>query len=137
MSASAPIRVDPSKLRHIALRALALRFAFGAAVSVVAGLVGGRWGPVAGGIFLAFPAVLAATLTLIETEERDRILAAQDARGAVLGAIGMIAFALCVWALAPRVSAIAALGVATVVWAVVATALYRLTWGSRQGRRLP
>ncbi|WP_405148196.1 DUF3147 family protein [Sphaerisporangium sp. NBC_01403] len=134
MSASEKIQIEPSKLRHISPAAMALRFAFGAAVSVVAGLVGDHWGPVAGGIFFAFPAVLAATLTLIETEEHSRILAAQDARGAVLGAIGMVAFALCMWALAARIPTVAAMGLATVVWAVVATALYRLIWGTRRSR---
>ncbi|MER6005712.1 DUF3147 family protein [Nonomuraea angiospora] len=92
-----------------------------------------RWGPVAGGVFLAFPAILAATLTLIEEEEHRRDPAAQDARGAVLGATGMIAFAACVWALATWLPAPLVLAVATVAWAVVAGLLY-LAFGARRGR---
>ncbi|MFI6737609.1 hypothetical protein ACIBI9_32190 [Nonomuraea sp. NPDC050451] len=66
------IRLQPSKLRETPIRGMVVRFVFGALVSVAAGLVGLRWGPVAGGAFLAFPAILAATLTLIEEEEHRR-----------------------------------------------------------------
>ncbi|MFB9681983.1 DUF3147 family protein [Streptosporangium vulgare] len=115
------------------MRGLAVRFGFGALVSVVAGLVGLQQGPVTGGVFLAFPAILAATLTLIEEKEHRRAPAAQDARGAVLGAAGMIVFAGCVWALAARLPAPLVLGIATVAWAVIAAALY-LVFGARRGR---
>ncbi|MEU6713646.1 DUF3147 family protein [Nonomuraea sp. NPDC046802] len=124
MNARSGIRLRPSKLRDTPIRGLAVRFAFGAFVSVVAGLVGLFWGPVAGGVFLAFPAILAATLTLIEEEEHRRDPAVQDVRGAVLGATGMIVFAVCVWALAMRLPAPLVLGLATAAWAVVAGALY-------------
>ncbi|MCW2878090.1 MAG: hypothetical protein JWQ95_2190 [Sphaerisporangium sp.] len=131
MSLSVRIRVQPSKLRELSARALVVRFLFGAITSVIAALIGERWGPVAGGIFLAFPATLAATLTLIQDEARSRIPVVEDARGAVLGATGMIAFAVCVWLLATRIPTLLALGVATVVWAVVAGALYVSIWGFR------
>ncbi|MDX3102649.1 DUF3147 family protein [Nonomuraea angiospora] len=127
------IRLRPSKLRETPVRGMVVRFAFGAVVSVAAGLVGLRWGPVAGGVFLAFPAIMAATLTLIEEEEHRRDPAAQDARGAVLGATGMVAFAACVWALATLLPAWLVLVVATVAWAVVAGLLY-LGFGPRHGR---
>ncbi|SDJ03626.1 Protein of unknown function [Nonomuraea jiangxiensis] len=133
MSEESRIRLRPSKLRDTPVRGLAARFAFGALVSVIAGLVGQHWGPVAGGVFLAFPAILAATLTLIEEEEHQRGPAAQDARGAVLGATGMIAFAACVWLLAVRLPAPLVLGLATVIWAVIAGALY-LAFDTNRGR---
>ncbi|MET8159317.1 DUF3147 family protein [Sphaerisporangium sp. NPDC005289] len=118
------IRVHPEKIREISLPGMGLRFAFGMVVSVIAGLVGQRWGVTAGGVFLAFPAVMAATLTLIQDEEHSRVPVAQDARGAVLGAIGMIVFAVCVWALAGRVPAVPALALATVAWMIVSAVLY-------------
>ncbi|TXK33942.1 DUF3147 family protein [Nonomuraea sp. C10] len=130
MRAWSGIRLRPSKLRETPVRGLVVRFVFGAFVSVVAGVVGHVWGPVAGGVFLAFPAILGATLTLIEEEEHRRDPAEQDARGAVLGATGMIAFAACVWALALRLPAPLVLGIATVVWAVVAGTLYQ-AFGTR------
>ncbi|MCC5579111.1 DUF3147 family protein [Microtetraspora sp. AC03309] len=111
------------------------RFVFGAAISVVAGLIGHYRGPVTGGVFLAFPAILAATLTLIEHEEHDRVPAAQDARGAVLGAFGMTAYAACVWTLGSRIPTWIALVAGLVVWAVVSAALYFLVWGLRRDRR--
>lgn len=135
MSSSGKIRIQPSRLKKITKRDMALRFAFGAAISVVAGLIGHHWGEVTGGVLLAFPAILAATLTLIEHEEHDRVPAAQDARGAVLGAVGMTAYATCVWALATRIPTPAALPAGLAVWAVVSAALYFLVWGLRRNRR--
>ncbi len=46
----------------------AVRFAFGGAVTVVAGLVAKRYGPEIGGLFLAFP----ATATLLEKHEKQK-----------------------------------------------------------------
>ena len=51
------------------------------------------FGPRAGGLFLAFPAILAASVTLIEKKERNRA-GVHDIKGAVLGAVGLTAFAL-------------------------------------------
>ncbi|WP_214105496.1 DUF3147 family protein [Acrocarpospora catenulata] len=132
MSAGNRIRVRPSKIRQTPVRGLVVRFAFGALVSVIAGLVGLHWGPVAGGVFLAFPAILAATLTLIEEEEHRRAPAVQDVRGAVLGAVGMIAFAVCVWATATRLPVPLVLGIGTAAWAVIAAVLY-LAFGLHRG----
>ncbi len=61
--------VDFGVLREIRPGALGVRFFFGGAVSVVAGLVGVAAGQRAGGVMLAAPAVLPATLTIIEKEE--------------------------------------------------------------------
>lgn len=130
MSAWSDIRLRPSKLRETPVRGLAVRFVFGAFVSVVAGLVAHFWGTVAGGVFLAFPAILGATLTLIEEEEHSRDPVVQDARGAALGATGMIAFAVTVWALAVPLAAPAVLGLATLAWAAVAGTLYQV-FGAR------
>jgi hypothetical protein len=47
-----------------------MRFVYGAAISVLAGLVGVVGGQRTGGIMLAAPAVLPATLTIIERQER-------------------------------------------------------------------
>src|SRR5207253_3283130 len=56
------------------------------------GLVAREWGPSAGGLFLAFPAILPASLTLVARHD-SRGDAADDARGAVLGAAALIVFA--------------------------------------------
>jgi PncC family amidohydrolase len=119
----AKMGADPSGLGRISPRDLAVRFGFGAAVSVVAGLVGLTLGQRAGGMLLAFPAVLPAALTLIESREGTSE-AISDVRGAVVGAVGMVVFALTVLALAGRIHPSGALGVAVVAWTVTAIGLY-------------
>jgi|GEM_PF-3684299 len=59
----------------------------------MAGLVGVLAGPRVGGVMLAAPAVLPATLTIIEKQE-GRGPAVTEVKGAVPGAIAMIGFAL-------------------------------------------
>lgn len=129
------VRFKASRLRNTRFRDLAIRFVFGAAISVIAGLVGQRWGPVAGGVWLGFPAILGATLTLIEEEEHKRGPAAKDAMGAVLGACGLTAFAVCVWMFATRLPAWLLLIIALAVWAAVSTLLYDLSEASRSRLR--
>ncbi|WP_198168503.1 DUF3147 family protein [Herbidospora yilanensis] len=121
MSREEGIRLHPSRLRSLSVRGLAVRFAVGALIFVVAGLIADRWGPVVGGIFLAVPAVVAAALALVEARERR---GRPDVKGAALGAAGLIGFAGCVWGLAVTVPAWLALVIATVVWAVMADILY-------------
>lgn len=114
---------DLGEVRHIRLRDLVVRFAFGAVISVVAGVVGIAVGPVAGGAFLAFPAILPATLTLIEKDDGNEA-AVSDLRGGVLGAVALELFALVVFFTVNRLGAPAGLGLAFVVWSVAALVLY-------------
>lgn len=118
-----PITLRPGKLREVRWRDFAIRFAFGAAVSLVAGLVAVLFGARAGGVWLAFPAILPAGLTLIERKE-GRHQADRDIRGAVLGAVGMIAFGVAVYVLVPLVGGLVAVLVALVVWVAVTLGLY-------------
>jgi Protein of unknown function (DUF3147) len=115
--------VDLGSLREIQLRALALRFAFGAAVSVVAGLVGIAVGQRAGGVMLAAPAVLPATLTIIERHEGRRP-AVTEVQGAVLGAVALVGFAVVAAASMARLPLAAALLGALAAWAAVAIGGY-------------
>lgn len=48
------------------------RFAFGGAVTVLAGLIAKVYGPEIGGLFLALPAIFPATATLLEKHEKQR-----------------------------------------------------------------
>ncbi|WP_062428446.1 hypothetical protein [Herbidospora daliensis] len=112
------------RLRSVSAPDLAVRFALSAAIFVVAGLVADRWGPVVGGVSLAVPAALAATLALIATKEQRGRPVAHDAKGMVLGAAGLIGFAGCVWGLAVTVPAWLALVIATAIWIVIADILY-------------
>ena len=98
-----------------------VRFAFGALISLAAGLIGMKFGPVVGGVFLGFP----ASLTLIEKKDGKQ-QASIDAIGAALGAVAMVAFAIAVIVLASRWGVVATLVAGLIVWLLVAFGLYAL-----------
>jgi uncharacterized protein DUF3147 len=87
-----PIGFDWSKLSKSSPPELLIRFVFGGGIALVAAVAGTVFGARFGGLFLAFPAVLPATLTLIEKKE-GTTKAWADASGGVLGAIGLAGFA--------------------------------------------
>ena len=114
----------------------AVRFVLGGAVTVLAGWIATEWGPVIGGLFLAFPAIFPASATLVEKHERERKenaglqgakrgrdAAALEATGAALGSIGLMAFGTIVWQLAPEAAGIALSGCA-LAWLGVSMALW-------------
>jgi len=128
-----------SALRRTHWGEYAVRFALGGAVTVVTGLLAHGFGPVVGGLFLAFPAIFPASATLIEKHEtnkkrqagldgvaRGRKAAALDAAGSVLGAAALIVFAFVAWKALPNHAAPIALGAAALLWFVVATCLWWL-----------
>jgi hypothetical protein len=82
---------DWSKLRSVKPGEIGIRFAFGALIAMIAGAVGLAAGPKVGGLFLAFPAILPASLTLIEKKEGPA-KAWSDASGGILGSVGMAGF---------------------------------------------
>jgi hypothetical protein len=101
------------------------RFAFGAGISLVAGVIGMAFGPVVGGVLLGFPAILPASLTLIEKKE-GREEASVDSIGAIMGAVAMVAFAVVIVLWVTRLGVVPSLLAALVVWLVVAGGLYAL-----------
>ena len=113
------------KIRDVRPRDLAIRFALGAAISVAAGILGNVFGHRFGGAFLAFPAILPASLTLVQEEEGTR-RADRSAIGAVLGAVGMVVFALTGEAAFGQIPAVLALMLALTSWILAAVALYAL-----------
>jgi Protein of unknown function (DUF3147) len=138
------IKVDPSGLKQTKWHEYALRFVAGGIITVIAGVIAGKWGPGIGGLFLAFPAIFPAGATLIEKHERQRKqekglhgeergadAAAIDALGAAMGSVGLVAFAGICWWLIPRYPAPLALGGATVAWLLLSFSV----WTIRQQRR--
>jgi uncharacterized protein DUF3147 len=99
------------------------RFLFGAGISLGAGLIGMKFGPLVGGVFLGFPAILPASLTLIEKNE-GRQEAAIDSEGAILGAIALVVYAVVVVVTVSALGVVASLLVALVAWLGVAVVLY-------------
>jgi hypothetical protein len=119
------IKADPSCLRKTSWREYAVRFAFGGLITAFAGFLATTYGPAVGGLFLGFPAILPASLTLVKKHEGEEA-AGDDAAGAVAGSIGLIVFGALVWALAPRLAAWGLLLLATIAWLVVSIMVWLL-----------
>jgi uncharacterized protein DUF3147 len=119
------VRFDRDALRSVQPRDLAVRFAFGFGVSVAAGIVTLAFGSRTGGLFLAFPAVLPASLTLIENKEGRR-QAEGNAVGAIIGAVALVAFALTARALFTHIPGAAVEAIALGAWLGVSLLLYLL-----------
>jgi hypothetical protein len=130
------VHFNPSALRETHWYEYLVRFVLGGAMTVIAGLLAARFGPVVGGLFLAFPAIFPASATLIDKHvrkqkekaglpgaRRGKEAAALDAAGAALGSFGLVAFGLVVWlmivsspAWALLLAAASWLGVAILAW---------------------
>lgn len=117
------IKVDFSKLKQTSWRDYAIRFMFGGLITMLTGFLANRYGPTVGGLFMAFPAILPAGITLIEKHE-SKDAAGADTAGAALGSIGLITFAIAVWYLADRWTAQIVLTTATAVWLFVSVTLW-------------
>lgn len=107
-----------------------LRFVFGGAVTVVAGLIAKQLGPSYGGLYLAFPSILPASLTLLASH-KGRDVAREDARGAAVGALGLALFGVVVWLTAERWAPPLTLAAAMFAW----TAASVLLWAALVARR--
>ena len=126
MADEALFGVNLGELRNIRPGQMAVRFAFGAATSVVAGLAGAFLGPLPGGMLLAFPAILPAGLTLIERDQGNEA-AVREVGGAALGGVGLTAFAAVAFvAFGAGLPRAVSLGAALVAWTVVGIGLYVL-----------
>jgi hypothetical protein len=133
------IQVNLASLEQIQWHEYLTRFLLGGAITVITGLIARQFGPVVGGLFLAFPAIFPCGATLIDKHERDkkcragiphtirgRLAAALDARGAAMGTIALALFALLVWKLLPQHNAALTLAAALAVWLALAILLWRL-----------
>lgn len=137
------VKLSPSSLRRTSWQQYAVRFVLGGAATALAGWIGARFGTSVGGLFLALPAILCASATLIERHERrakekagfdgiqrGRQAAALDAAGAGLASFGLMAFAA-VFSLVVPTSVPGAFAVAMLAWAVVSVSTW---WGRRKLR---
>jgi hypothetical protein len=115
----------------------ALRFVLGRLATVFTGLIASRYGSIIGGLFLAFPAIFCASVTLVEKHERERKqkrglggtrrgqeAAAQEAAGTALGSFGLLAFGGVIWLLLPRTGTIWSFAFAIAAWSLVSTSLW-------------
>jgi hypothetical protein len=141
-------QVNFSSLKEIKVSGHLIRFLFGGACTVLAGLIAKQFGPTVGGLFLAFPAIFPAGVTLIERHEerrksrmgfdgknRGRIAASMDAAGAALGYIALMGFAFVLWILLPNHDAFIVVGAATFTWVLLAYGLWQVRKGKYKFRR--
>lgn len=118
---------------------LGVRFLFGGLCTVGAGLIATRYGPAIGGLFLAFPAIFPASITLIQSHEKEkkarigsdgtgrgRMAASMDAAGAALGSCGLFAFAWICWKALTNYNPAAVIAAATAVWLAVSVVFWEI-----------
>jgi uncharacterized membrane protein (GlpM family) len=115
--------VDVAKLRQVEPKELLIRFALGAIVSIVAGVISKTLGVRLGGVFLAFPAILPASLTFVQDKEGTR-KADRTAIGAVLGGAALVGFAAVGEALFSRLNSALVLAAALTAWTVAILVFY-------------
>ena len=112
-----------------------IRFVLGGSMTAIAGWIASKYGPIVGGLFLAFPAIFPASATLVEKHEREKKekaglhgkrrgkeAAALEAAGSVLGSVGLMAFGACVWLLGAH--PFIALSTASIAWVAVSVGLW-------------
>src|ERR1700753_1010157 len=140
------VRLQLSSLKEGRWYEYVIRFALGGVTTLVAGLIADHWGPSTGGLFLAFPAILCASATLVEAherrEKRERHLeghrrgpgsAGLETAGAVLGSLALGLFAFIVWQAAPLLGP-TSLVIAAPVWLLASMTLWQLRRGWRGNR---
>ena len=133
------VKINGSTLRETRWYEYALRFLLGGLITAAAGIIAERFGPVVGGLFLAFPAIFPASATLVQSHEREkkarkgfsgeqrgRDAAALEATGSALGSIGLLLFAALVWTLLPSHGPIIVLAAGTCVWMLASAGLWKL-----------
>lgn len=131
------VKAKLSRLRQTRWWEYLVRFGFGGIVTLITGLIAKKWGPEVAGLFLAFPGIFPAGVTLVERHERERkrkqglsgtrrarMVSAVVSAGAVLGALGLLAFAGVAGWMLPQFASWQALGAATAAWLVAAVAAW-------------
>ena len=137
------VKMSSSALKRTRWYEYGIRFVLGGLATMLAGVMGARFGAAIGGLFLALPAIFCASATLIESHERrakekaglngrrrGQEAAALDAAGAALGSIGLVAFAA-VFYVTVSVSSAAAFAAAILAWGVVSVSAW---WSRRKFR---
>lgn len=125
-------KLQTTSLRETTPMEYARRFLFGGLVTVIATLIADKWGPVIGGMFLAFPGIFPAAVSLVEKHKTEResevgkmgVAAARaeasvEASGASAGTWGLAGFGLVIWKESVTHSLPMTLACAALAWVVV------------------
>jgi Protein of unknown function (DUF3147) len=133
------VHTDFSALKNTRWYELGVRFLLGGLITAATGIIGKKYGPTVGGLFLAFPAIFPASATLIDKHEKERKQRAGfdgrararqavsvDAAGAAIGSIGLLAFALLMAELVARFNPWLALVSATLLWMALSVLIWHI-----------
>ena len=139
------VKIDWSAIHQGRWYEYALRFVLGGAITATTGAVAKWFGPEVAGLFLAFPAIFPAAVTLVEKHEREKktkaglhddergkSAAALDSAGGVMGSTGLLVFAAVVSKWIRDFPTALTLGAATAGWLVVSVS----AWLLRRNRHL-
>lgn len=132
-------KFELSALRRTRWYELLLRVVFGGLATVATGMIGKTYGPIVGGLFLAFPAIFPASATLVEKHEKEkkrgahmdgvnraRQAVAVETRGTALGSIGLAAFAIVGWQFLVGNPSWLVLVIAALVWFATCVLVWQL-----------
>ena len=133
------IKFKLSALHRTRWYEIVLRFLFGGLATVATGMIANSYGPVIGGLFLAFPAIFPATATLVEKHvkekkkkanidgvNRSRSAVALEARGTAMGSLGLVVFGLLLWRCLVDRPAWLVLFAASLAWLVTSLLIWEL-----------
>jgi uncharacterized membrane protein (GlpM family) len=120
-------KLDFSQLKQIKWSDFAIRFLFGGIVSVLAAFIAQLTDGRVGGIITAFPAILMASLTIINKLE-GRHAAEETARGGIVGAVALVITTIVLVLTLGILSGLLSLLVALVVWLLCAIGLYAMSY---------
>ena len=133
------VKFQLSALRRTRWYEIVLRFLFGGLATVATGMIANSYGPVIGGLFLAFPAIFPATATLVENHvmqkkkkahidgvNRSRSAVALEARGTEMGSVGLVLFGLLLWRFLVDRPAWLVLLAASLAWLITSIVLWEL-----------
>jgi hypothetical protein len=137
------IKINLASLKQTRWYEYLERFLLGGAITVATGLIARHFGPIVGGLFLAFPAIFPSGARLIDKQQRDRkrragilhtirgrLAAALDARSAAMGSIALAAFGVLIWQYLPTHNAAVIFTAAGAAWLILAVSLWRLRMGA-------
>ncbi len=138
------VKLKPSALKRTRWYEVCMRIVFGGLATVATGMIAKSYGPVVGGLFLAFPAIFPASATLVEKHIREkrqragmdgvtraRDAVALEARGAAMGSMGLIAFAAVVWNFLPDGRAWLVLAAAGLAWLLTSISIWQMRRAAR------
>jgi hypothetical protein len=141
------VKFELSALKRTKWYEIFLRILFGGVATVATGMIAKSFGPILGGLFLAFPAIFPATASLVEKHEREkkqraglngtmrsRNAVALEARGAAMGSIGLAVFAIVVWKFLSGEPPWVVLAAAGLAWLVTSMLIWQLRRVIRSNR---